>query len=91
MPDRVVHDPRVLNSIPISDLIEQYLVLGNRTRTSDYSLKFDQVLGAIAVELAGAFKSFVETLPADSKEKLHVENRTRVALRKLRTLEDYKE
>ena len=75
----------------VRDLIDQYLAAGNRMRTSDCSLPVDEILGSAVVGLGDAFKSFVEQLPAGSVETKCLENSTRAALGKLKTVEDVKE
>ena len=81
---------QALDSNPISDLIQQDLVHGNRMRTSDCSFEFDQILGSAVVELAEAFESFLDQFPAESAEKSLLENGTRVALEKAKRLKDFK-
>jgi len=54
-------------------------------------LESDQILRSAVVELAETFERFLEMLPDGSREKVSLENSTRGALRKRKTLEDFKE
>lgn len=75
----------------VRDVIDQYLVAENGLRTVDSSLPVDQILGAAVVALADAFESFIDVLSVGSREKMLLENGTRVALGKLKKLKDFKE
>lgn len=57
----------------------------------DCLLESDQILRSAVVELAETFERFLEMLPDGSREKVSLENSTRGALRKRKTLEDFKE
>ena len=76
---------------PVRDLIDQYLSCMNRRRTIDVSLRIEEILRSAVVELTKTFESFLDELPAGSIEKVLLENSTRVALEKLKTVEDFKE
>jgi hypothetical protein len=60
-------------------------------RTGDCSLPVDEILGSAVVAPAEALESFLDKFPAESAEKLLLENSTRVALRKLKSAEDFKQ
>ena len=68
---------------PVRDVIDQYLVAGNGYWLIDSASQFDQILCSAVVELADAFQSFMDLLPAGSTVKEFMENSTRVALGKL--------
>ena len=89
--DRSLDVIQAQHFILVRDVIDQYLVAGNGLRTRDCSLQIHAIIGAAVVALADAFKSFVEQLPAGSVETKCLENSTRVALEKLKTVEDFKE
>ena len=76
---------------PVRDLIDQYLSCMDRRRTTDFSLRIEEILDSAVVELTKTFESFLDELPAGSIEKVLLENSTRGALRKRKTLEDFKE
>lgn len=73
------------------DVIERYLVAGNRVTTVDSSSRTHEILHSAVVALAHTFESFVNTLPDDSTEKMLLENSTRVVMEKVKRLDDSRE
>lgn len=67
----------------VHDVFDQYLVAGNRYWLIDSSSPVDQILRSAVVALAETFENFVKEFPAESAEKLLLEDSTQVVLGKL--------